>query len=375
MSRGPLGRLTTNVGLAMTASALLTACSSNPPARTIGGVSRPVFTESEYGVSTSPRVAPHAFRKGGGHYKLGSPYKVAGRWYVPHEDPNYQASGVASWYGDDFHGRRTANGEVFDARALTAAHPTMPLPSYAVVTNLDNGKSVLVRVNDRGPYVNDRIIDMSHAAASQLGYVNKGRARVRVQYAGRAPLNGDDRREREYLFAQQRQQPQQWQRPNRAPLPPMAVASAREAPPQRYDTNARQNAQQGGWSALGYRAGLAGKPPPQRSAAAPMPRPAETASLGNFDDRRMPYAPRETAAPFGSGRSYVQVGIFRERSNAERMRRELGALGPVEVAPISSRDGGQAYRVRIGPFSPDAAGRTQNQIADLGVSNTAIVAE
>ncbi len=137
------------------------ACSSDPPARTVGGVSRPVFSEDEFGVSTSPRVAAYDIPKGGGTFKLGSPYKVADRWYVPREDPNYDEVGIASWYGADFHGRRTANGEVFDANALTAAHPTLPLPCYAYVTNLDNGKTVLVRVNDRGPYVNDRLIDMS----------------------------------------------------------------------------------------------------------------------------------------------------------------------------------------------------------------------
>ena len=132
------------------------------------------------------------------------------RWQAagtfPREDPNYEAYGVASWYGADFHGRRTANGEVFDANALTAAHPTMPLPCYAYVTNLDNGRTVLVRVNDRGPYVNDRIIDMSYAAAKQLGYTSRGRARVRVRYAGRAPLNGDDRYERQFLASQPWQQ-------------------------------------------------------------------------------------------------------------------------------------------------------------------------
>ena len=135
----------------------------------------PSSRKIEYGVRTSPRVASVNVPKGGGGYKLGSPYKVAGRWYVPREDPNYEAYGVASWYGADFHGRRTANGEVFDANALTAAHPTMPLPCYAYVTNLDNGRTVLVRVNDRGPYVNDRIIDMSYAAAKQLGYTSRGR--------------------------------------------------------------------------------------------------------------------------------------------------------------------------------------------------------
>ena len=117
--------------------------------------------DPKYGVSSSPRVVDfnEAVPKGGGTYRVGKPYVVAGRTYVPEEDPNYRAEGLASWYGDAFHGRLTANGEVFDMTSLTAAHPTMPLPSYARVTNLANGKSVIVRVNDRGPYHGNRLID------------------------------------------------------------------------------------------------------------------------------------------------------------------------------------------------------------------------
>src|SRR5262245_41914328 len=190
MERGLSGRLACRLMLAAGAAALTTACSSDPSPSSLTGVSRSVFSEDEYGVSSSPRVAGDYVPKGGGTFKLGEPYKVAGRWYVPRENQNYDEYGVASWYGADFHGRRTANGEVFDANALTAAHPTLPLPCYAYVTNVDNGKTVLVRVNDRGPYVNDRLIDMSYAAAKALGYVGRGRARVRVRYAGLAPLNG-----------------------------------------------------------------------------------------------------------------------------------------------------------------------------------------
>jgi rare lipoprotein A len=109
--------------------------------------------DPKYGVSSSPRVVGfgEAVPKGGGTYRIGKPYTVAGRVYVPEEDPNYRAEGMASWYGDDFHGRLTANGEVFDMTSLTAAHPTLPIPSYARVTNVRNGKSLIVRVNDRGP--------------------------------------------------------------------------------------------------------------------------------------------------------------------------------------------------------------------------------
>lgn len=130
--------------------------------------------------------------KGGGNYQVGKPYNVNGRTYVPNENSSYRAEGIASWYGPDFHGRLTANGEVFDMHAISAAHPTMPLPSYARVTNLDNKRSIIVRVNDRGPYARNRIVDLSIGTAKALGFYGHGLARVRVEYVGRAPLSGSD---------------------------------------------------------------------------------------------------------------------------------------------------------------------------------------
>jgi rare lipoprotein A len=150
--------------------------------------------DPRYGVSSSARVvAPgEPIPKGGGYNRVGSPYSIGGRVYTPEENPNYRAEGVASWYGEDFHGRQTANGEVFDMHSMSAAHPTMPLPSYARVTNLSNHKSVIVRVNDRGPYSGDRLIDVSVRAANLLGFYGSGLAPVRVEYVGRAPLEGSD---------------------------------------------------------------------------------------------------------------------------------------------------------------------------------------
>ncbi|TMK52231.1 MAG: septal ring lytic transglycosylase RlpA family protein [Alphaproteobacteria bacterium] len=153
--------------------------------------------DPKYGVSSSPRVVEFGepVPKGGGTYRIGRPYIVAGRIYVPEEDVNYREEGTASWYGDDFHGRLTANGEVFDMGALTAAHPTLPMPCYARVTNLSNGKSLIVRVNDRGPYHGNRLIDVSNKAAELLEFKGNGVARVRVEYVGRAPLEGSDDRQ------------------------------------------------------------------------------------------------------------------------------------------------------------------------------------
>lgn len=130
--------------------------------------------------------------KGGGVYKVGQAYSQNGHTYHPAENPSYRAEGLASWYGPDFHGHPTANGEIYDMHAITAAHPTLPIPSYARVTNLDNGRSIIVRVNDRGPYYGGRVADLSIGAAKALDFYSKGLARVRVEYVGRAPLEGTD---------------------------------------------------------------------------------------------------------------------------------------------------------------------------------------
>lgn len=130
--------------------------------------------------------------RGGGQYLVGKPYHVAGKTYVPREDDNYSVVGMASWYGAAFHGRRTSNGEIYDMASITAAHPTMPLPSYARVTNLSNGYSLIVRVNDRGPFSSRRVMDVSARAAQVLGFKEIGTAKIKVEYVGRAPLEGSD---------------------------------------------------------------------------------------------------------------------------------------------------------------------------------------
>ena len=142
----------------------------------------------------SPKVVADGERvpRGGGQYLVGRPYSVAGRRYYPAENPSYTAVGMASWYGAAFHGRRTANGEVYDMASLSAAHPTMPLPSYARVTNLENGYSVVVRVNDRGPYHAGRVMDVSSRVADVLDMKAMGTAKVKVDYVGPAPLEGSD---------------------------------------------------------------------------------------------------------------------------------------------------------------------------------------
>jgi rare lipoprotein A len=158
------------------------------------GADRVGIVDPLYGLSSSARaVAPgEPIPKGGGYYRVGPPYAIGGQTYVPTEDPHYRAEGLASWYGEDFHGRQTANGEIFDMNSVSAAHATLPMPSYVRVTNLSNNRSVIVRVNDRGPYHPDRIVDVSVKTAILLGFYTSGVAPVRLEYVGAAPLDGSD---------------------------------------------------------------------------------------------------------------------------------------------------------------------------------------
>lgn len=166
---------------------LLAACSANP--------TKTAKVGSDSGVAASPRVVAEgeAVPKGGGKRHVGKPYQIAGRTYTPTDNPEgYRAEGLASWYGAAFHGRKTSNGEIFDKASITAAHPTMPLPSYARVTNKNNGRSIIVRVNDRGPFHRGRVIDVSRRAAEALAFRDRGVAKVAVEYVGPAALEGSD---------------------------------------------------------------------------------------------------------------------------------------------------------------------------------------
>lgn len=175
-------------GVLLTSATLaLAACGTANPR--LLSVDYPVRSTPAPSSRSLPAPPPSQDNRTAGRYKVGSPYQVNGRWYTPAEDPRYNEVGVASWYGDAFNGAPTANGEVFDMYLISAAHKTLPLPSIVEVTNLDNGRSIQVRVNDRGPFVDGRIIDLSRAAADELGVLQAGLARVRVRYVGRAPLD------------------------------------------------------------------------------------------------------------------------------------------------------------------------------------------
>lgn len=181
-----------SLGVASASAILLAGCSGGAADLFAG---KEFFPASKMGVSASPRVTTSRnVPKGGGRYQVGQPYTVAGKTFVPREQPDLDVTGQASWYGPAFHGRLTANGEVFDQYHLSGAHPTLPLPSYVRVTNVANGMSALVRINDRGPFSNNRVIDLSARTAEVLGFRQQGTANVRVQYVGPAPLQGDDTR-------------------------------------------------------------------------------------------------------------------------------------------------------------------------------------
>lgn len=191
-----VSRTALNAAMVAALAAAVAACSSSaPPVKFKQARAKEYFSEKHYGPA-SPRLVEvgQPAPKGGGRVVVGDAYKVAGKTYVPRENDRYSATGLASWYGEAFHGRLTANGEIYDVNGLTAAHPTLPLPSYARVTNLQNGRSMIVRVNDRGPFAHNRIIDLSSRVADMLEVKNQGTARVKVDYVGPARMDGLDER-------------------------------------------------------------------------------------------------------------------------------------------------------------------------------------
>lgn len=284
--------------------------------------------------------------KGGGRYATGVPYKVDGVWYQPREDAAYDRVGTASWYGELFHGRRTANGEIYDMERLSAASPTLPMPVYARVTNLENRRSIIVRVNDRGPYRSNRIMDVSRRSAEALGFRHKGTARVRVQYLARAPLNGDDSYERRYLASQG------WAQ----------VASR---------GGARDHGAVGSITAgvkrpakRTYQAESVAARPPEPRAPVAAPQIRWEVSAGS------------SGLPLDGGRTggySIQAGSFRSKGNAERARSLLGGIAPVEIAP--TQVGGETlFRVRVGPFADqETAASALAKVTEAGYRGAKII--
>ncbi|MGE7467968.1 septal ring lytic transglycosylase RlpA family protein [Bosea sp. NPDC003192] len=184
----------TRLGCVVLAGLFLANCANDQVARRGKSKEIGAFPSSKYGPA-SARVVEEGqpVPKGGGRELIGRSYTVAGKRYTPYEKPvGYTAVGTASWYGEAFHGRRTANGEVYDRMSISAAHPTMPLPAYARVTNMTNSRSIIVRVNDRGPFHGGRVMDVSQKTADALAFRHLGTARVKIEYLGQASLAGSD---------------------------------------------------------------------------------------------------------------------------------------------------------------------------------------
>ena len=324
--------------------------------------SKEYFSEAEYGVKASPRVSTKKsnLARGGGRELVGKPYKVRGKIYYPKEVPNYKKTGLASWYGDAFHGRLTANGEIYDMTHLTAAHPTMPLPSYARVTNLDNGSSVIVRVNDRGPYSHNRLIDLSKRAAEMLDYAQSGTAKVKVEYVGRAPLDGEDD---QYLMASYRPG-------NRAPDPsdglPTGVMIAMNGPTPTTDVGAAGfPGELVDTMAAGTSLSLPALGPiaPERPAEggfgevqvamaslsyAQDSKPAASAFAG-FDGLDADSVVRSWKHMNGNATAaepYIAAGSFTEESEAKKLAGTLAAFGRTEIE-ATEIDGAMWYGVNL----------------------------
>lgn len=316
-----------------------------------------------------------------GRFKVGKPYSIAGQTYYPEENYTFTQEGIASWYGPGFDGKKTANGERFDEDALTAAHPTLQMPSLVRVTNLANGNSLIVRVNDRGPFHGGRVMDLSKGAADQLGFRMNGTARVRLQVLGpesqalaEAAKRGIDTRGAEIaanqtgtlderfaafyptyvsapqpaiMVASNAYQPQvpveqSLQVPTlavpRPPVSPIASIQVQEAPIPPVVRQAQAIAQ---------------------SLPKPEPRPMQIMQMAPVSDEGVALSALPVSAPAAkplavmSGPAYyVQAGSFMSKASAEILRDELASFGQAEVIPVKTTGSSQSYfRVRIGPMA------------------------
>ncbi len=270
-----------------------------------------------------------------GAYKVGTPYRVSGTWYYPREQPDYDETGFASWYGSDFHGKQTANGEIYNQNSMSAAHTTLPMPVKVRVTNLKNGRQVVLRVNDRGPFVKGRIIDVSSHAADLLGFKQAGTAMVRVEYLGRAD--------------------------------PESFVSAKPV------TEAAARTVSASAPISGVEAGDLAPPPGATVATADettKPNPVMQ-SVSNEPEVQIVRVPENPEI-------FIQAGAFQNRNNAVQVKQQLVSLGMGTLAHITTARvrGNEFFRVRIGPMaSVEAADKILNKVLDTGHKGARIVVD
>ena len=266
-----------------------------------------------------------------GHFKVGKPYRIKGKWYTPQERYNFSQTGVASWYGPNFHGKDTANGETFNQYELTAAHKTLQLPSIIRVTNLENGRSLVLRVNDRGPFSKNRILDVSNKAADLLGFKNQGTAKVRIDVlpneSKQVAQMAKDGKSTKGVEIAMNQKGYRYQAPPE-PIQPETQQASLQISPKPFSEPAK----------------IA---PVQREAIGQLPSKPPVANTTHTNIKK-------------PSQLYVQAGAFSLEQNAQNLVEELKIIGKAHVHP-SYINGKPYYRVRFGPFET-----TQN--ADIVVS-------
>jgi len=281
-------------------------------------------------------------------YKVGNPYQVNGVWYYPAVDYNYDQTGIASWYGPGFAGHATASGEEYDQDALTAAHKTLPMPTLVRVTNLENGRQIQLRINDRGPFVNDRIIDLSRRGAQLLGMINNGTAKVRVQI-----MPEESRQLALGLGAGEEGVP----KPTAAPAPQVSTQALAAAPTVQPTV----------------------PPPAPVIAAAPAPAPSSPTppiSVGLSGVPLPQPSPKVVQQPVHPTNIFIQAGSFLQVANAEHLKDKLSRkVGAARVIPVQV--GAQKfYRVRVGPIATvDQADQMRDQVFALGHKDARIIVE
>jgi rare lipoprotein A len=289
----------------------LAGCSSNKsskPLSTKAFAAKPLPSKNRFGESLagfSGNGSPYfkgsgKIPRGGGKFHVGKPYQVAGKWFTPKVQPGYDRKGAASWYGEAFHTRKTSNGEYFDMNMMTAAHPTLPLPSYAKVTNMDTGTTIVVRINDRGPFVGTRIIDLSKRSAEALDFKSRGKANVRVQWIGNVPLNDQG----SHLAMMNKQVH------SGASMNTLIAAAGGSAQREKVQV---AEAEQSGFQQASFE------------------------------------KPKKNKRSRGEAQ-IIQVGAFRSIEGAEQARAALSAIAPVQVYEWQSANG-PLFKVQMGPFT------------------------
>ena len=303
--------------------------------------------ETQFLISGTKRLQGAAAPSG--TYKIGNPYQIKGTWYYPTEEWDYDETGIASWYGPNFHGKDTANGETYDMNELTAAHRTLPMPSFVRVVNLENGRSIVLRVNDRGPFAKGRIIDVSRRGAQLLGFKDQGTARVRVQIlaersqALKAEILGHE------TIAEHGS-------PIQVDKLPKASVSAESLPPP---------------------PGAAAAPAPSGAESAAAPAPVSAQEVASAEDIRANRLPTEEVSTVAVGPTniFVQAGAFTNYQNALRTQLQINRVSPAEISHVlvNNKD---FYRVRVGPLaSVDDADRALEQVQALGYPGARIIVD